>query len=674
MDIRITLPEFYAQYTNSTPHIMWLLGAGCSIPAGIPSADELTWEFKKLLYTFHTNSDRGHTSEQDFRAIVQQWCNGQRGWPERGSDIEYAFYFEKYLKEPRVRSQYIERQVEDAKPSPGHFALCELIRRKHVELLWTTNFDRLIERAALGTLIDKFPDGIAWAGLDPPERAWELIRKRNGPILIKLHGDFRDGLLRNTDFELKQPNRPLEALKQQCEQRGLAVVGYSGRDPSVVPALKEVLDAEHSFPDGLYWFTHSGEQPNASVLDLLEKAKRKGCEAGYVEIDGFDELFRKLCSLNYPAEQAAKNTVVDDVRQSRPVIDIPPKAPMSLAGNSRMRRKARIDICGIAELKEFWILAEERAYLQEARERLEAVPENERVAGSGRKLQHNLLAIEGRLTTFIQNQRDGWIWKLLTLEPPLPLSCRCALLWCLSGAPQLADIKYLLSECLAHPAAQVRLETATLLGQSSSKVRRAASRTAVIETLRSRMSSDPSVAVQVACMKALESYAAPTDLPFLIELWREAESREMLDTAERCFSRIAKTPEGILALLGRVCDMKLKVKYKALERLKQDAVEIHSTIPLNERRLLFEGLWKAIEGGRLIAKSELTDKGLPSYPYGSGAVEYAVHLLFLWRRDMALMLKEEDLPAYAQRTFCDRRDQFLQLEGTAEAPHAAVAG
>src|ERR1035441_4093396 len=55
MDNRTALPEigaddFARRFSLRSGNLMWLLGAGASASAGIPTADDMIWEFKQTLF------------------------------------------------------------------------------------------------------------------------------------------------------------------------------------------------------------------------------------------------------------------------------------------------------------------------------------------------------------------------------------------------------------------------------------------------------------------------------------------------------------------------------------------------------------------------------------------------------------------------------------------------
>ena len=89
------------------------------------------------------------------------------------------------------------------------------------------------------------------AAIDNAERAERCLRESSWPFLAKLHGDFQSVELKNTTDELREQDvRMRRALGAACARFGLVVVGYSGRDESVMAALTEVLTQPNAFQAG----------------------------------------------------------------------------------------------------------------------------------------------------------------------------------------------------------------------------------------------------------------------------------------------------------------------------------------------------------------------------------------------------------------------------------------
>jgi hypothetical protein len=83
-------------------------------------------------------------------------------------------------------------------------------------------------------------------------------------------------------------------LIEGCGRHGLVVVGYSGRDASVIEALHAAVNAPNSFPGGFFWFKRYQDDPHPALRSLMLAAKAKGLDAHIVEVETFDELFADI--------------------------------------------------------------------------------------------------------------------------------------------------------------------------------------------------------------------------------------------------------------------------------------------------------------------------------------------------------------------------------------------
>jgi SIR2-like domain len=303
------LVEFLSLYPLRAPRIMWFLGAGASVLAGLPTAATLTWESKRALYcNKHRVSSARFPNLEDpaFQSLVQSYFDSEKGYPPLWSGEEYSFYFEKYLPDEGDRRRFLDKQLSGVKPSYAHFCLAGLLALKQTYLVWTTNFDMLVERAAGQDVITShIPDGLTVISLEAPEKAHEVFRDDRWPALVKLHGDFKYRKLINTAQEVQTQNDVLgNLLMKQCGRWGLAVVGYSGRDHSIMSALEGALKSNPDpFPHGLFWFVRSGEKPHDTVISLLPHARERGSQAAYIEIGGFDEPMVDLFRPHYESHE-----------------------------------------------------------------------------------------------------------------------------------------------------------------------------------------------------------------------------------------------------------------------------------------------------------------------------------------------------------------------------------
>lgn len=214
--------------------------------------------------------------------------------PPDGSPTEYAEAFEAVYPEPRHRRQFIDDAISKGTPCFGHRVLGSMIAARLVDCVFTTNFDPLIEEAALGAnalLPVSNQARPTVAAIDSAERAMRCLSESDWPLIAKLHGDYQSIAIKNTETELeRQDERMRHVLVESAQRFGMVFIGYSGRDASVMQALASVLREKSPFPNGLYWVTSSTATLLPAVLTFLQSARDLGVDVAIVESKTFDEL------------------------------------------------------------------------------------------------------------------------------------------------------------------------------------------------------------------------------------------------------------------------------------------------------------------------------------------------------------------------------------------------
>jgi NAD-dependent SIR2 family protein deacetylase len=286
------IDNFLRVFPVRAPSLMWLLGAGASASAGIPTAGSLIWEFKRTLFCAAQRISVKNCEDLS-NASVQQRLNAYfqnlGTYPAEGAADEYATFFEAAYPDPKDRRVILDGYVTGAKPSYGHLVLAALMQMGKTRIVWTTNFDRLIEDAAVQALGST--SKLVVATTDNSRIAMEALNESRWPLLGKMHGDFQSRRLKNTSEELLIQDAEIRrALVESCRRFGLIVVGYSGRDESVMRALEDALDSGKGYPAGLYWFHRPDAPALPSVKQLIDKAVHCGIQAEILEAQTFDEL------------------------------------------------------------------------------------------------------------------------------------------------------------------------------------------------------------------------------------------------------------------------------------------------------------------------------------------------------------------------------------------------
>jgi hypothetical protein len=289
------LPDFARSYAVSGAQIGWLLGAGSSASGGVPTAGQLLDEFKAVLYASENNLDRREVRIGDplVGERVRRFFDNAHGLPPIGSPEEYAVAFERTYPDPVVRRQWLDRWIAEGRPSYGHRVVAALMASGLIRWVASTNFDDLIERGYEQLRArEESLAAMTIAAIDTADRASRALRENDWPLLIKLHGDIKSERLKNTGQELREQDNILRhVLLDAFRSYGIAVIGYSGRDESVMATLRAALAETNPFPNGLFWLTSDPSAVFPAVTELLRDARAAGVDARFVDSANFDETF-----------------------------------------------------------------------------------------------------------------------------------------------------------------------------------------------------------------------------------------------------------------------------------------------------------------------------------------------------------------------------------------------
>jgi hypothetical protein len=266
------------------------LGAGASVTSGMPSAERCIWEWKQDIFSTNNPTLResvGEISLAGTRGRIQDWLDRRGGYPRNGDSGEYSFYAQACYPTAKDRRTFFQNYVRKAVPFIGYRLIPLLVAKGFVRTIWTTNFDGLAARACAAENITCIE-----VSIDARQRA-ALVPANKDLRVVSLHGDYRYDDLKNTARELQHQERTLrQALIAELREYDLVVVGYSGRDKSVMDALYEAYAAERV--GTLFWCGYGDRAPE-EARTLVKKARSRGNEAFYVPSLGFDDLIERLC-------------------------------------------------------------------------------------------------------------------------------------------------------------------------------------------------------------------------------------------------------------------------------------------------------------------------------------------------------------------------------------------
>lgn len=293
------LTEFSGTFSQRASQLSWLLGAGASAQSFVPTAAQLIDLLLKHLYCreHHVSLDQVDLTDPLVRRRIHTLYSGQGGLPDLDDTAFYSAVFERAFTQPQDRASFVERWVRDTKPNYGHHVLAALAATGLASLVVTTNFDPLVERALNPALDEQLFEGrqLEVADLDNAGRALSALAASRWPLLVKIHGDYRSERLKNLAEELLEQDEQLRrAVTGALGRFGLVVVGYSGRDVSVMRMLSEALELSTPFPGGLFWVHRPQDNLASQVTDLLCAARSAGVDAVAVQATSFVELMTQL--------------------------------------------------------------------------------------------------------------------------------------------------------------------------------------------------------------------------------------------------------------------------------------------------------------------------------------------------------------------------------------------
>jgi hypothetical protein len=217
------------------------LGSGLSVSSGIPTGrDVVHLLIRKLACAL--GQDCGEDPETWFHA-------------EFGDDPDYSRLLSDLYPAPSERrnalNDFFEPNELDIihgrkQPTPAHQSIAELVKQGYFQVILTTNFDRLLERAFSEA-------GVAYTVVRSAEEAARIDPLQHIQIIIiKINGDYKDPDLRNTEEEVREYPAEMERLLQRIfSEYGLIICGWSSTSDS---GLRDLL-ASNPSRYSTYWAT-----------------------------------------------------------------------------------------------------------------------------------------------------------------------------------------------------------------------------------------------------------------------------------------------------------------------------------------------------------------------------------------------------------------------------------
>lgn len=267
--------------SESGGRLALFLGAGASVSSGVPAAGAMIREWREMAHRY------AHADQP-----LEAWC-AQQEWFQR--EHEYSALFAQLYPNAQTRQVYIERKVADGSPGWGYLYLANLMAHGWFKVALTTNFDNLLAEA-LSRYTGNVPVVCA---ADSEVMSVSLASKR--PKVIKLHGDYLFPHQKHTVEELEQLGAHMKVkFTHVMQDYGLLVLGYGGRDRSIMGPLREALQNESAFGPGIYWGLWRDETPSSMVTELATQHPDRFHLFRYQDFDRFAAMLHRACQMPLP--------------------------------------------------------------------------------------------------------------------------------------------------------------------------------------------------------------------------------------------------------------------------------------------------------------------------------------------------------------------------------------
>jgi NAD-dependent SIR2 family protein deacetylase len=244
-----------------------LLGAGCSVTAGIPLPQKIVQQVQER---FGPEYRRARAACQD-DALLYHACMG--------------------FLDPGQRHELLHDCIEQAQINTAHLAIACLIEQGWVDRVLTVNFDNLTLRACalrsvFPAIFDLAIPGSADSGVPGHLAGFE------GKAIVHLHGQHTHLALLNTEEACARQAKQVAPVFETAYQGPLIVCGYSGAGD---PLFSHHLAQKASFYHSLYWVTGTEGSLESAVAARLSRPHQYAYRIDGFDADGFfEEIARTL--------------------------------------------------------------------------------------------------------------------------------------------------------------------------------------------------------------------------------------------------------------------------------------------------------------------------------------------------------------------------------------------
>jgi SIR2-like domain len=273
----LVLARCAEQLRTAPGHYAFLLGAGMSAGAGIPLGGAIVKMLRQRLVEELQTDISPEAGESLFEEL---------GWFQ-DPEAEYAEALQRAFSSDHERQRFFRELIAGRMPTLAHYYLASIIASGYCNLVLTTNFDDLLEKALVSLHLDEVnviahPTETEYISANP-----ELV------TLVKLHGHYTFPQLSNLANETQRLQRQLRKyFELLMRDHGLIVAGYAGRDRSIMGPITRSL-RERTIPRGVVWCVRRSE--GSARTSYLQELERLGTgNVRFLSIRDIDDFYRDL--------------------------------------------------------------------------------------------------------------------------------------------------------------------------------------------------------------------------------------------------------------------------------------------------------------------------------------------------------------------------------------------
>lgn len=289
----------FARSPGTLGDTVFLIGAGCSISAGIPAVVDIGRRMARdAAHRFECCSETAD-SVQAYKSLVLNQkitsCVKDRDDQDVTDDkIDwygvYAKLFGSHYAGPDYARELFGKLVSETEGAINwaHLCLGELVAQKFVSTVLTTNFDQLV-------LSGMIHAGVLPVMCDGIESLHRISGKPQHPQLVELHGSRNTYVLRNSEEAVQavrdDPRASAAIRNLLYNAKTFVAVGYGGREEGVMDLL--IQAAKDYYDKDLFWVEYSSNPKHISskVRDFLLTSKNGRLFVG----QDADRFFLELC-------------------------------------------------------------------------------------------------------------------------------------------------------------------------------------------------------------------------------------------------------------------------------------------------------------------------------------------------------------------------------------------